>query len=147
MTAQILTAPFGKSAQNRNHGFAPDLKSMSEIVAEMSAKHAMIRAKGDWRSIVSGEPHRFVIFTYRSEPEYMCLGEMAAPSIEAVNKILKEVDDFAPESLLAVTCLNEPFEAQWPRERAGDSLEALIQNPQDLRYKEAAQVVIELHRA
>ncbi|MFN3700939.1 MAG: hypothetical protein ACK4VI_05365 [Alphaproteobacteria bacterium] len=147
--AEIITPKFTETAQNRDFQFAPDLKAMSAIVAEMSTKHAYIRSLGDWRSsgkMSFGEPHRFLVFSFRFDPEYYGLDETARPTIQTVDALIDEITQNPNEVLLAVTRLDQSFEKQWPRELASADIQELAANPVELRFQTTESVVLDFRR-
>lgn len=140
MNAVIIKPEFGKTAQSRDDGFAADLKNMSSLVAEMSLYHSEIRAKGDWRS-KNGKPHRFLIFSYTDK---YGLDPTARSSVETANEYISDIAENSDEIFLAVTRLDKPFEAQWPREKSAYTLSDLQKKPIDLRFQEEDSVVTRL---
>lgn len=153
MTAEIIKPQFGMSAQKRVNGFAPDIKSKSDIVGLLSNEHAYIRGKGDWRSTKSDKLHsfkgkafRYVIYIHdRDYP-----GEISSQAATDLNTLAEEEANIAQSEkldILAVLRLDEPFEAQWPKERGLASLNELISNPIDTRFKNDSEVIIKLSPA
>jgi hypothetical protein len=138
MTADIIKAEFGRTVQNRQSGFVRDLKNMSALVSEMSLYHSEIRAMRDWKSTVTGKAHRFLIFSYTDD---YGLDPTARCGIDRAEEYIAEISECSDEIFLAVTRLDEPFEAQWPREKAGYTLADFQNSPVDLRFKKQDEVV------
>lgn len=139
MVAEIIKPEFGKTAQNRDRSFVRDIKDKSPIVAEMARYHAEIKSMHGWRSTTTHKPHRFLIFSYTEE---YGLDPTARCSIQTSDHYIQGIQESDEEKFLAVLRLDEPFEAQWPRERAQDTLSDLISNPIDTRHKDTAEVVL-----
>lgn len=139
MVGEIIKADFRSKAQNRDHSFVPDIKETSDIVAEISKYHAEIRARNGWRSTTTHQPHRFVIFSYTEE---YGLEPVARCSVDTAQQLIDDIQTSSEEQLLAVTRLEEAFEGQWPRDKALYTMDQLVQDPIDLRFKDEADVVL-----
>lgn len=139
MVGEVIKADFGSKAQNRDYSFVPDIKEKSDIVAEMSQYHAEIRMRNGWRSTVTRQPHRYIIFSYTQQ---YGLEPIARCSIDTAQELIDDIQSSSEESLLAVTSLEKSFEAQWPRNKTLYSIDQLAEDPIDLRFKDKSDVVL-----